>query len=152
MPLEHRKRRCRRLDLRVGDGALFSGRAGYGSGVSVNLGTGTNGQVYAIKEGLGNLYIGGSFTTAGGVDTGGFARWDRFSWQANGGHFAGSVYALENYVDQVSNSQQMVIGGFYPGIGGSPSIAYYNGSSYSTLGTGGMGSSGSVFCMKMFVF
>ncbi len=132
------------------NGMAASHIAGYNldtGSVWYTLGTGTNGQVYAIKEGLGNLYVGGSFTSAGGVDTGGYARWNGFSWQANGGHFAGSVYALENYFDQVSNSQQMVVGGFYPGIGGSPSIAYYNGSTYSTLGTGGMGPSGSVFCM-----
>src|SRR5262249_6777657 len=36
---------------------------------------------------------------------------------------------------------------FFPGINNSPSIAFYDGTNYTTPGTGGMGASGSVFCM-----
>jgi FlgD Ig-like domain len=90
-----------------------------------------NGPVYALRLYGGYLYAGGAFTTAGGVSTGGFARWNGSAWSACGGFFNGTVFALEVY------DGQLVIGGLYPGIGGSPNLAQFDGSFYSTLGTGG---------------
>lgn len=95
------------------------------------LGTGMNGPVFALREYNGALYAGGLFTTAGGASTGGLARWNGTSWSAVGGFFNGTVFALEVH------EGQLIIGGQYPGISGSPNLARYNGSSYSTLGTGG---------------
>lgn len=95
------------------------------------LGAGMNGPVFALREYNGFLYAGGSFTTAGGVSTGGLARWNGASWSAVGGFFNGMVFALEVH------EGQLIIGGQYPGISGSPNLARYNGTSYSTLGTGG---------------
>ena len=41
-------------------------------------------QVSALEVHAGNLYVGGYFTTAGGVSTTGIARWDGSSWHAIG--------------------------------------------------------------------
>jgi hypothetical protein len=93
--------------------------------------TGMNGAVRALKVFGSYLYAGGDFTTAGGVSTGGLARWDGASWSQVGGFFNGTVYALE-----VHNGL-LVIGGVYPGINSSPNLAYFTGSFYSTFATGG---------------
>ena len=97
----------------------------------VAVGTGLNGTANALKVYNGQLYAGGSFTTAGGLASGGLARWNGTAWSTVGGTFAGTVYALEVF------NNELVIGGAYPGITGNPNIAKYNGSVYSTLGTGG---------------
>jgi len=95
------------------------------------LGTGMNGAVRALRAYGGDLYAGGDFTTAGGVATGGLARWDGTSWSAVGGYFLGSVLALEVF------DNTLVIGGGFPGINASPNLAAWNGTAYTTLGTGG---------------
>ncbi len=95
------------------------------------LGAGMNGAVFALESYGGYLYAGGQFTTAGGVSTGGLARWDGVSWSQVGGFFLGNVYALEVH------EGQLVIGGQYPGINASPNLARYDGFNYSTFSTGG---------------
>jgi len=92
---------------------------------------GMNGSVYALKVLGSYLYAGGNFTTAGGVSTGGLARWNGTTWSACGGFFNGVVYALEVY------NNQLAIGGSYPGINSSPNLAQYDGTTYTTFGTGG---------------
>ncbi len=94
------------------------------------LGSGLNGLPQTLRVYNGSVYVGGFFTTAGGINTGGFARWDG-AWHNNGGTFAGTVRALEVY------QSLLIIGGTFPGISSSPSIAAYDGTSYSTLGLGG---------------
>ena len=101
------------------------------SGAWEALGTGMNGPVYALRAYGGYLYAGGGFTTAGGIATGGLARWDGTSWSQVGGDFNGTVLALELY------NGSLVIGGIFPGINSSPNLAYYNGSVYGTFSTGG---------------
>ncbi len=95
------------------------------------LGSGMNGAVFALKAYNGYLYAGGVFTTADGIPTGGLARWNGSAWSQVGGNFIGTIYALE-----VHNGQ-LVIGGLFPGINNSPNLAQYDGSTYSTFGTGG---------------
>lgn len=107
------------------------GRWNESSDVWEALGTGMNGTVLALKSYGGFLYAGGSFTTAGGVATGGLARWNGSAWSLVGGFFQGTVYALE-----VHNGQ-LVMAGSFPGINSSPNLAQWNGSTYSTFGTGG---------------
>ncbi len=97
----------------------------------IALGSGLNGTANALKVYNGQLYAGGSFTTAGGLTSGGLARWNGTAWSTVGGTFGGTVYALEVF------NNELVIGGAYSGINGNPNIARYNGSVYSTLGTGG---------------
>src|SRR5205085_7051408 len=99
----------------------------------VQPGAGLNGPCYALKAYNGQLYAGGAFTSAGGLSSGGLARWNGTSWSIVGGNFAGTVLALEVY------NGELVIGGSYPGITGNPNIAKYNSATgaYSTLGSGG---------------
>jgi len=52
-----------------------------------DLGGGVNGTVYAIQEFQGNLFVGGSFTMAGGVPATNIAYWDGNVW-----HSAGCIY------------------------------------------------------------
>src|SRR4051794_21393472 len=52
---------------------------------------GVNGTVYAsVRDAAGNLYVGGQFTTAGGVITTNIAKWDGTNWTAVGTGFAGA--------------------------------------------------------------
>jgi hypothetical protein len=95
------------------------------------MGSGVNGSVYAMKAYNGLLYIGGNFTNAGGNSTGGLAAWDGNAWVNFGSFFNGVVYSLE-----VHNGE-LIIGGLFPGIAGSPNIAKFNGTFYTTLGAGG---------------
>jgi trimeric autotransporter adhesin len=100
-----------------------------------SVGGGMDGVVYALKAFNGYLYAGGSFTNAGGVSTGGLARWDGTSWHQVGGFFGGTVLALEVY------NGRLVMAGTFPGFGGSPNISSTDGiASYFNLGSGGASS------------
>jgi hypothetical protein len=100
------------------------------------MGSGTNSVVSCLQAYGGYLYAGGSFTTAGGVSTGGLARWNGTSWSAASGNFLGSVFCMTVY------SGQLVLGGDFPGLS-APDLARYDGASYSTFGA--VGSDGQVF-------
>jgi trimeric autotransporter adhesin len=100
------------------------------------MGGGANEAVRALKAYNGSLYVGGSFTSAGGLSSGGLARWNGTSWSIVGGNFLGTVHALEVW------NNLLIIGGAFQGLN-APCIAAYNGTSYSNLGSGGTGSTGS---------
>src|SRR6266851_897717 len=57
---------------------------------------GANGPVYAtVVDSVGNLYIGGAFTSVAGVAANGIAKWNGSSWSALGaGMGGGPVFAL----------------------------------------------------------
>ena len=95
------------------------------------LGTGMNGPVCALRSFGGFLHAGGAFRSAGGVSTGGLARWNGSRWSAVGGFFSGTVDVLE------VESGIRVIGGSYPGVPDTPNLAYDNGSNYDVLLPGG---------------
>jgi hypothetical protein len=94
---------------------------------------GVNGAVYALKTYNGALYAGGSFTTAAGLASGGLARWDGTNWTLVVGSFAGTVYSLEVF------GNELIIGGDYPGLANAHNIAKYSSvtNSYANLATGG---------------
>jgi len=59
------------------------------------LGSGTNGEVFALTmDTSGKLYAGGDFTIAGGTDANYVAMWVGSTWQAMGDGFSAPVYAL----------------------------------------------------------
>ena len=99
------------------------------------LGSGMNGDVYALAVSGSNLYAGGYFTTAGGVAANDIAKWDGSSWSALGsgmGRLAWCVYALA-----VSGSDLYAGGGFTTAGGiAANNIAKWDGSSWSALGSG----------------
>lgn len=96
-----------------------------------NVGVGTNGPVFAIELYNGEIYVGGAFTQAGGLPTGGLARWIATGWQSIGFNaYPGSVRALEVH------QGELAIGGEFTGPGGAVGIARYNGATFSNYGGG----------------
>lgn len=101
------------------------------------LGTGTNGVVRAILVAPEGIYVGGEFTSAGGVaNTTYIARWDGSSWNRVGNGLNGVVVSLALDADG-----SIYAGGtFTQEVGGAPNslmyIARWNGTSWSALGTG----------------
>jgi trimeric autotransporter adhesin len=106
------------------------------------LGSGVNNTVAAIAVSGGNLYAGGSFTNASGVTANRIAMWNGSSWSSLGTGTAnglgnGSVSAI------LVDGSDVYVGGTFTNAGGAPAkaIAKWNGSGWSPLGTGMVGSS-----------
>ena len=58
-------------------------------------GDGLNGDVYALVIGEnGDIYTGGIFDSAGGIETNHIARWDGMRWSSLGNGLNGDVYTL----------------------------------------------------------
>ncbi|MFH1908479.1 MAG: hypothetical protein ABIL11_14040, partial [Chloroflexota bacterium] len=93
-----------------------------------------------------NLYAGGSFTSAGGVDgTSHIAKWDGTAWSALGsGMNGGDVYALA-----VDNSGNLYAGGSFTKAGGvtAKRAAKWDGTSWSALDSGVSG--GDVYALAV---
>jgi hypothetical protein len=118
------------------DGASWSA---LGSGTSGGLG-----RVWAltgIDAGLGGgpvLYAGGDFTTAGGVTVNSIARWDGTSWSALGTGMDGDRVVHSLTVHGSGGEPALYAGGGFTTAGGVTvnSIAKWDGTSWSALGTG----------------
>jgi hypothetical protein len=115
-----------------------------------NLGTGVegvlNGSVNAIAISGTDVFVGGSFTNAGGVPGANrIARWDGTSWNALGtgitGGFFPAVYAIA-----ISGNDVYVGGSFTNagGVSGTNNIARWNGTTWSGLLSGTFGISNTV--------
>jgi hypothetical protein len=103
-----------------------------------NLGGGTSATVTSIAVAPnGMLYVGGNFTTAGGVTVNYIAKWNGSSWSALGSGMNGGVSALA-----VAPDGTLYAGGGFTTAGGVTVnyIAKWNGSSWSALGSGMNGS------------
>jgi hypothetical protein len=108
----------------------------------ISLGN-VQGVVYAAAvDNSGNLYIGGSFTSVGGVSATNVAEWNGTSWSALGSGISGMVGAL------VVWGTNLVAGGYFAIAGGvsANDIALWNGNSWSALGTG-INNPGSVYSL-----
>jgi hypothetical protein len=108
-----------------------------GSGIS---GVGSDGGliVFALAVSGGTLCVGGDFTTAGGVVATNIARWDGSSWSALGSGLSGGDFN-GTYVNALAVSgSRLYAGGDFTTAGGNAVnfIAYWNGSSWSALGSG----------------
>jgi hypothetical protein len=84
------------------------------------------------------LYVGGGFTTIGGIQASRIAKWDGTQWSALGLGLTGTggVHALCVYDD--GSGPVLVAGGAFDNAGGIPSggIAAWNGASWSAFGSG----------------
>jgi HYR domain-containing protein len=82
------------------------------------------------------LYVGGSFTTAGGVFANNVAKWDGVRWWALGTGVNSTVFALAVFDD--GSGPALYAGGSFTTAGGAPAnrIARWDGSSWSALGSG----------------
>ncbi len=116
------------------------------------LGAGVSGgsppYVHALAAYNGDLFVGGGFASAGQSGAGRLARWDGTAWYSMGTLTAApgfllSVEALTVFRDQ------LVVGGNFIGIGGlaAAGLAGWNGSNWSTLGTGGPTYAPQAFCV-----
>ncbi|HWW00117.1 MAG TPA: hypothetical protein VNZ64_10520 [Candidatus Acidoferrum sp.] len=85
-----------------------------------------------------NLYVGGSFTNAGGVLNTNIARYDGTNWYSMGGGI-GYYNSLSSYVYVLQlHNGQLYAGGIFTNAGNvaATNVAVWNGSSWSSLGTG----------------
>ena len=97
------------------------------------LGTGLNSYVYALAiDGGGNLYAGGTFSTAGGLSANNIAKWDGVSWSALGSGLNGIVRTLA-----VDAAGAVYAGGEFSTAGGvaAHGIAKWDGTSWTAVGT-----------------
>jgi len=110
-----------------------------GSGLKYGASLGECDALYL--DGNGRLYVGGSFTTAGGLSANSIAVWDittstwsnPFGVGIQSGSFPGTVYSLD-----MDESGVLYVGGAFNKAGGNTvsNIAKWNGSSWSSLGDG----------------
>jgi hypothetical protein len=109
---------------------------------------GTNNPVLAVARAAnGDLYMGGDFTTAGGVAASRVARWNGTSWSALGAGLNGDVLALA-----VDGSGNVYAGGQFTTAGGVAAnyVARWNGTAWNALGTGmGPGTSTAVYALAV---
>lgn len=82
------------------------------------------------------LYVGGDFTSAGGVAASRIARWNGTTWSALGAGVGDQVRAMCAFDD--GNGPALYVGGWFTSAGGSPAnrIAKWDGTTWTTLGTG----------------
>ena len=93
------------------------------------------GVVHALATSGTNLYVGGNFTTAGGVTASGVAKWDGNTWSPLGSGMGGQYLEVDALV--VSGSDLYAGGQFTTAGGVSASrIAKWDGSAWSALGSG----------------
>ena len=101
------------------------------------MGTGVNGSVTAIVEGVdGSIYVSGMFTSAGGVaNTRGIAKWDGSTWTALG---TGLNNGWVNDMAVAPNGDLYVVGSFTQvgGVANTVRVARWNGSTWNPLSTG----------------
>jgi len=106
------------------------------------LGSGMGGGVYALAVSGTNLYAGGSFSTAGVVPVNYIAKWDGSVWSALGSGIGGNNPYVNLGVKALAVSgTNLYAGGLFTTAGGVPanSIAKWDGSAWSALGSGVIG-------------
>jgi hypothetical protein len=140
--------------LVVRGGEVFAGGAFSVGGVS-NLarwdgaswspvGGGLNGPVLALALGVaGELFVGGKFTSAGGVGAANVARWDGDTWSALGAGVSGVPNPIARFRPPPVSAlavlgTNLFVGGDFAFAGGSPAtnLARWNGASWSGVGGG----------------
>ncbi len=86
-----------------------------------------------VKDSSGNIYAGGEFTMAGGVQVNYIAKWDGNAWSALGSGMNGTVNALT-----IDSGGNLYAGGEFTTAGGVSAnyIAKWNGDEWSALGSG----------------
>ena len=109
---------------------------GYGQ-VWSTLSSGTNGNVYATAVYNGELYVGGTFTQAGGISVSNIAKWNGTSWSAMPGIY-GSLATVRALI--VYNGE-LYAGGTFTQAGSLGSnttinIAKWDGTNWSVVGAG----------------
>jgi hypothetical protein len=124
--------------VRVNNIALWNGSAW--SPLSTGLGGGANPTAQSLTTlPNGDLVVGGSFTTAGGVPANNIARWNGSTWSALGTGLVGGTRPAVKSLTTLPNGDLIAGGDFQfttPGGVRVYNIARWNGSAWSALGTG----------------
>lgn len=103
----------------------------FGTGIRSGTSPGT---VYSFQlDENDDLYVGGSFNSAGGTSVNNIAKWDGASWSGVGDGFNNTVFTL-----LVESSTSIYAGGEFTSSGGTPLnyVARWNGTTWSNLGLG----------------
>jgi hypothetical protein len=100
-----------------------------GSGIDIG---GEAQGVYTLAVNGSDLYVGGFFDVAGGINAANLAKWDGSNWSAFPSQIGGTVKAL------VFMNGELYAGGYFISAGGIPAsaIAKWNGSAWSQVGGG----------------
>jgi hypothetical protein len=117
------------------------------SPLAVGSEVGISGAVEALLSHQGALYAAGSFTDAGGVFATNIARWNGTMWSPVGTGLNGRVIGLVEHVEPGSPTPRLFATGEFTTAGGQPAarIARWNGSQWSSLGSGLNGAGRAVF-------
>jgi len=98
------------------------------------VGTGANNAVHAVAVNGADVYIGGDFTSAGGVsNTLRIARWDGSNWHPLSTGLNSTVLSI------AANGSDIYVGGFFTDAGGIANadfIARWDGTAWNVVGTG----------------
>jgi hypothetical protein len=106
------------------------------SPLGTGINNGTNGEVWALAAIGSDLYVGGNFTTAGGVTVNHIAKWNGSNWSALASNgvtgINGIVFAL------AVSGTNLYASGWFTSAGGIPTenIAKWDGTNWSALGNG----------------
>ncbi len=113
------------------------------------LGGGPNGPVRALAVSGGTVYVGGQFSRAGGVSATNIAQWDGHTWAALGSG-VGTTGGPDSVSTIVVSGTEVYVGGLFASAGGvsASSVARWNGSTWSALGSG-TGGAGAVFALAV---
>ena len=133
-------------NIRNVQGISVSGVAKFQGGTWTSPGTGVSGGLGRVNalvpydDGRGTkLFAGGNFTEAGGIPAENIAAWDGAAWQRiPAGGPATQINAMGVYDDGTGSGESLFIGGQFDLVGGQSiaRIAQYDGSAWSSLGTG----------------
>jgi hypothetical protein len=115
-----------------------SGWSGLGSGMAGAEPYEGGPLVCALAVSGSNLYVGGVFTSAGGVAATNIAKWNGSSWSALGSGVSGGANYLSVVFALAVSGSDVYVGGSFANPDGSAAtnIAKWNGSSWSALGLG----------------
>ena len=96
------------------------------------------------------LYVGGRFTSVGGVAADRIARWDGTSWTAVGGIAGTYVFALEVFDD--GSGPALYAAGVFSTAGGvaASNVARWDGANWSALGAPSQGTDGVVYALEVY--
>ena len=111
--------------------AAWDGAAWRALGTGLGGAAGTRPTVHALTEtAAGDLIVGGSFATAGGVVANNIARWNGSSWSALGGGVPGGSHVAA--VAALANGHVLAAAAT---LGSADTVQLWNGSAWQTIGT-----------------
>jgi hypothetical protein len=96
------------------------------------LGSGVSGPVRASLEFQGSLFVGGAFTTAGGLAAGNVARWNGTGWQPAGAGLDGAVWSFAEHQGQLYAAGDFT----HSGTAAMTGIARWDGANWQPVGGG----------------